>query len=113
MLNKNIKKIAKAVNIDTIITKVNYSGRKRIQKTRPKYNLIRTHTARKTFISLSLQKGMRPEQLIVITGHTSVKQMSPYIGNDKNKLSSDLKEKWNKNGIANLNGNEELNHRYH
>ena len=113
MLNKNIKKIAKAVNIDTIITKVNYSGRKRIQKTRPKYNLIGTHTARKTFISLSLQKGMRPEQLIVITGHTSVKQMSPYIGNDKNKLSSDLKEKWNKNGIANLNGNEELNHRYH
>ena len=91
---------------------MNYSGRKRIQKTLPKYNLIGTHTARKTFISLSLQKGMRPEQLIAITGHTSVKQMSPYIGNDKNKLSSDLKEKWNKNGIAYSIHNEELNQRH-
>ena len=98
MLNKNIKKIAKAVKIDTIITKVNYCGRKRIQLTKCKHSFIGTHTARKTFISLSLQRGMRPEQLKSITGHTSVKQMTPYIGNDKNKLSIDLKEKWNKNG---------------
>jgi len=99
MMNKNIKKIAKAVKIDTLITKVNYCGRKRIQKTGPKYKFIGTHTARKTFISLSLQKGMRPEQLKSITGHTSVKQMTPYIGNDKSKLNSDLKEKWNKNAL--------------
>lgn len=98
IVNRNIKKIAKAVKIDTIITKVNYSGRKRVQLTLPKHEFIGTHTARKTFISLSLQKGMRPEQLKAITGHTAVKQMAPYIGNDKNRLSSDLKEKWNKNG---------------
>ena len=98
IVNRNIKKIAKDVKIDTIITKVNYCGKKRVQVTEPKYKLIGTHTARKTFISLSLQRGMRPEQLKAITGHTSVKQMSPYIGNDKNRLNSDLKEKWNKNG---------------
>ena len=97
MLNKNIKKIAKAGKIDTIITKVNYCGKKRIQLTQPKHKFIGTHTARKTFISLSLQWGIRPEQLKAITGHTSVKQMTPYIGNDKTQLTSDLKEKWNKN----------------
>jgi integrase len=95
-LNKNIKVIAKAVNIDTIITKVNYCGRNRIQTTRPKYNLIGTHTARKTFISLSLERGIRPEQLKAITGHSTVDQMGPYIGIDKSNLIEDIKEKWNK-----------------
>lgn len=107
MLNKNIKKIAREVKIDTIITKVNYCGRKRIQETKPKYNFIGSHTARKTFISLSLQWGMRPEQLKSITGHTSVKQMTPYIGTEKNKLISDLKDKWNRNGIDHSNENGE------
>ncbi|PQJ10514.1 hypothetical protein CJD36_011095 [Flavipsychrobacter stenotrophus] len=97
IVNRNIKKIAKEVKIDTVITKVNYSGKERIQLTQPKYSFIGTHTARKTFISLSLQWGMRPEQLKAITGHTSVKQMTPYIGNDKANLTKDLKAKWNKN----------------
>jgi integrase len=107
MLNKNIKKIAKDAKIDTVITKVNYCGKKRIQVTKPKYNFIGSHTARKTFISLSLQWGMRPEQLKSITGHTSVKQMNPYIGNDKNKLMTDLKNKWNRNGTEHSNESRE------
>ncbi|MBX2907222.1 MAG: site-specific integrase [Taibaiella sp.] len=100
MLNKNLKKIAKAAKIDTVITKVNYCGKKRIQVTKPKYSFIGSHTARKTFISLSLQWGMRPEQLKSITGHTSVKQMNPYIGNDKDRLTSDLKSMWNRTDVV-------------
>ena len=95
---KNIRDIAKEVGIDTTISKVNYRIKKRIEVTKNKYDLIGTHTARKTFISICLEKGIRPEQIMAISGHTSVKQMAPYMGLDKTRLSNDLKEKWNKNG---------------
>lgn len=93
----NIKAIAKAVGIDTPTPKVNYRLKKRVEVTKPKHDFIGTHTARKTFISICLEKGIRPEQIMTISGHTSVKQMLPYIGTDKNKFVNDLKEKWNKN----------------
>ncbi len=96
MINKNLKIIGLTAGIDTIITKVNYSGVKRVERTSPKYKFISTHMARKTFITLSLEKGMRDEQIITFTGHTSIRQLRPYVGTEREKRNSDLMEKWNK-----------------
>jgi site-specific recombinase XerD len=38
------------------------------------------HTARRTFVTLSLEKGMRPEVVQSITGHEDYKTMKKYMG---------------------------------
>lgn len=48
----------------------------------PKYELITTHTARRTFVTSSLKRGLHPNVIMKITGHTSSKTMERY-----NKMS--------------------------
>ena len=47
--------------------------------TRPKYELIGTHTARRTFVTLALEGGMRLETLMGITGHKDYKMLPWYL----------------------------------
>ena len=54
----------------------------------PKWEFISTHTARRTFVTLSLEKGMRPEVLMTITGHKDNKTMKKYL-----KIVSKVKER--------------------
>lgn len=56
-----------------------YSGVKRIELVRPKYKFISKHTARRTYTTLSLQKGMRAELVMAITGHANYKTMQEYM----------------------------------
>lgn len=58
---------------------VKYKGNERIETTYKKYEVIGTHTARRTFISLSLQKGMKPDVIMAITGHTTYRMMQKYL----------------------------------
>ena len=66
---------------------------KNITKTefKPKYELIGTHTARKTFICLAYERGLDVEMIKSITGITREKTLRRYlhISNEtkKNKLS--------------------------
>jgi integrase len=46
-----------------------------IETTYKKFEVVGTHTARRTFISLSLQKGMKPDVSMDITGHTTYRMM--------------------------------------
>jgi len=98
--NMYIKEICKLAKIDEILTVVKYRGAERIETTAPKYNFITTHTARRTFVTLSLEKGMRPETLMEITGHKDYKTFKRYI-----KITSKVKEiemnnTWNINNIS-------------
>ena len=65
--------------VDDTISIDKYQGAKRITISEPKYNLVTTHTARRTFITLSLEKGMRPEVVMKITGHKDWKSFKKYI----------------------------------
>ncbi|MFH1051548.1 MAG: tyrosine-type recombinase/integrase [bacterium] len=85
--NEHLKELCKIANIDESITIVKYSGAERIEKTFKKYELIATHTARRTFVTLSLEKGMRPETVMEITGHKDYKTFKKYI-----KISTKVKQ---------------------
>ena len=79
VLNRMIKKISLNVGLDYNIKLVSYKGNKRNEKLVPKYNLISSHTARKTFITLSLLRGMSVEAIKKISGHTSDKEFRKYL----------------------------------
>ena len=78
-MNKYIKDICKLAGITSQIPMVKYSGKTRLDKSAPKYSFISSHTARRTFVSLSVEKGMNSEVIMRITGHESYRTMKKYL----------------------------------
>ena len=73
--------------MDDIVVKTSFIGSKRIEEKIKKHDMISTHTARRTFITISLEKGMRPDIVMSITGHKSYSSFKKYI-----KLSEKVRE---------------------
>ena len=78
-LNSYIKELCKNAEINEPIEIVRFRGSKRETITYPKYELIHLHTGRKTFCTLSLEKGMSAEQVMSISGHTDYKSFKRYV----------------------------------
>ncbi len=78
-MNTYLKELCKKAKIDELVKVVKYKGSERIETTYKKYEVVGTHTARRTFISLSLQKGMKPDVIMAITGHTTYRMMQKYL----------------------------------
>jgi integrase len=58
---------------------VRFRGAVREAKILPKFKLIGVHTGRKTFATLSLEKGMSAEETMAITGHKDYKSFKRYV----------------------------------
>jgi integrase len=84
--NNHLKEICRAAEINSLVQLVHNVGKDRIEETKAKYELISSHTARRTFITLSLKRGVMPEMVQQVSGHRSKsrKSFNRYI-----KLSSD------------------------
>ncbi|MFD1874284.1 site-specific integrase [Hymenobacter bucti] len=78
-LNRYLKELAALAGIDTLTERTHYAGGKRHTQTAPKYEFVTTHTARRTFVTLALEDGLRPELLMKITGHKDLKTFSRYV----------------------------------
>ncbi|WP_090706659.1 site-specific integrase [Daejeonella rubra] len=86
-MNNFLKEIAEICELNEIIRLTKYRGVEKVETIEPKYKLITTHTARRTFVTLSLEKGMRAETVMSITGHKDYHSFKKYIKlTDKVKL---------------------------
>ncbi|WP_324671481.1 site-specific integrase [Hymenobacter sp. GOD-10R] len=79
VLNRYLKELAALAGIDTLTERTHYAGGKRHTTTAPKYEFVTTHTARRTFVTLALEAGLRPELIMKITGHKDLKSFSRYV----------------------------------
>jgi integrase len=78
-LNQALKALGRVAEIKQEVAIQRYRGAKRLDSKIPKHKLITTHTARRTFITLSLEKGIRPEVVMSITGHKDYRTFKAYI----------------------------------
>lgn len=78
-MNLYLKDIAKAAGIDTPTRIVYFNGNKRHEEVFPKWALITTHVARRTFVVTALQLGIAAEVIMRWTGHSKFEAMKPYI----------------------------------
>ncbi len=85
--NDYVKEVCQLAGIDEPTEHTHYIGSKRITQTVSKHELISSHTGRRTFITLSLERGMRPETVMKITGHKDLKTMMRYV-----KVTDKMKE---------------------
>ncbi len=93
-MNNYIKELCELAGIDETITIVKYRGNKRIEETKKKFEIIGTHTARRTFITLSLRKGMKPEVIMKITGHKSYNMFQKYLKIADDHTRKEMFEAW-------------------
>ncbi len=91
-MNEYLKEIGKICKFDTPITEVYYKGNDRIEEVKPKYEHIGTHTARRTFISNALMKGIPTNVVMKWTGHSDYNAMKPYIAIADKAKASEMKK---------------------
>lgn len=78
-MNEYVHELCKVAEIDEPVRQTYYKGNDRIDIIRPKYELVGTHTGRRTFICNALAIGIPPQVVMKWTGHSGYKAMSPYI----------------------------------
>lgn len=86
--NQHLKTLGFMAKLNDPVTVVGYSGNKRNETTVKKWEILSTHTARKTFISLAIFLGMTVEEVASITGHKSDSIKRYYTIQDQQKRES-------------------------
>ena len=87
--NDYLKELGKLAGFDQPQSKVIYRGSERIETTTPKYEILTSHVARKTFVTIGLYLGIPAEMIRSFTGHKDPKVMERYLKFNmtmKNKL---------------------------
>lgn len=95
-LNQYLKELCKKAELFDKVRITEQKGNQFEETEYQKYELITTHTARRTFITLSLTKGMNAQIVMSITGHKSYNSFKKYVNlvtTDKQKA---LKDTWGK-----------------
>ena len=88
-LNLNIKTLGLICEFNDPQTRVFYRGRKRLERTVPKWECLSTHCARRTFICNALSSGVNAPTIMKWTGHSDYSAMKPYIDvTDRDKENS-------------------------
>ena len=90
--NREIKVLFKKIGVDGIesITK---RDRNKTTIIKHKYDLISSHTGRRTYISINLEKGIRPDTLMKTTGHRSYETMLIYVQQHQDSIFKEMYDK--------------------
>jgi len=101
-MNRSIKELCKLAGILTPIEIVRFYGKKRSVVVYPKYELIHFHTGRKTFITLSLEKGMSAEEVMEISGHSDYRSFKRYVRVTEKRKKTVMVKAWGSNTILKI-----------
>ena len=78
-VNRSIKTICELAGIKEPVFKTQYKNNQPFQKRFYKYELVSSHTARRSFATNCYKTGMAIELIMAITGHSKTSQLMEYI----------------------------------
>jgi len=88
--NRMLKTVSKTLGMTEKKVITRYYGSKREDSMVSKWQLVCTHTARRTFVILALERGMRPEVVMKITGHKKLSTLQRYISISDKVMQSEM-----------------------
>lgn len=91
-INKHIKTLCKIVGIEEPVQKYITRGGKLVETTYKKYELVTSHTARRSGATNMHLAGMPDDLIMACTGHSSVNQLYQYIKANRIKTIEELKK---------------------
>ncbi|MDQ2178806.1 phage integrase SAM-like domain-containing protein [Marinifilum sp. D714] len=92
--NKRIQEACKLAGFDEKIKEIIYSGTKKEIVYNLKYKMISSHTARRTFITLSSEKGMPDHIIMKITGIKDPKTLIKYKKTSQKSVVDSMQKYW-------------------
>lgn len=95
-MNKYIKEACKEAGINENVSRTKQIGAKVETKYFEKHRLIGTHTARRTFVTMSHELGMKTEYIMEITGHEDYRTLIQYLRINEDKVIEDMRKAWAK-----------------
>jgi len=92
--NNYVKELCELAGIKDPVEIVRYRGAVRDSKIYPKHELVSAHTGRKTFVTLSLAKGIPAEVVMKVTGHSDYKSFKRYVEVDEGRKRDAMSRAW-------------------
>jgi len=92
--NEYLKELFLYLEFFDDVKHINFIGKKRTETIHKKWELITSHTARKTFVTLSLEAGMRQETVMKISGHTSYESFKRYMKITDTMVKNETLKAW-------------------
>ena len=89
-----MKDICRLAGLDEIIEIQTTKGGKAIKELKRKWELVQSHTARRTGATLMYLAGMDYYDIMRITGHTSPTMLKKYIKADSLEVAYKITEKY-------------------
>ena len=84
--NQYLKEVCQQAGIIREHSWITLSGKKRIAHSDYRFNLVTSHTGRRTFCTLALKSGIDSEHIMKVTGHRSYDQFREYVKVDDEDL---------------------------
>lgn len=91
-LNNYLKELAQEAGFTQEVEISEYKAGRQEKKTVQKWELISSHTARRSFATNAFKKGLPPAQIMKFTGHTSVQTLMKYIKAGLEETAVELSE---------------------
>lgn len=81
-INDCIKEVAQMTGINELVNYERTQGGIKIIEKIPKYNLVSTHTARRSYATNKFKAGVPVHDIMILTGHKSEREFLKYIRED-------------------------------
>tara|TARA_R110002096_G_scaffold63797_4_gene156177 strand:- start:988 stop:2274 length:1287 start_codon:yes stop_codon:yes gene_type:complete len=98
-LSKYIKEVCEVAKINEPIEIVRFKGAQPFSNIFPKHKLVSAHTGRKTFCTLSLERGASVETVMKWSGHESYASFKRYVNLSRTHSISEMERVWGKKAI--------------
>lgn len=88
--NVIIKEVSEKAGITEVYEKIRHSGSKLVASIVPKYKMVSSHTARRSFARRWYERGGDMLKLSKFLGHSSIRTTELYVGVEDNEANDEM-----------------------
>jgi integrase len=93
-LNDYLKELGQLAGINAPVEVIRFRGGVRESTTVAKWERLGCHTGRRTVVTLSLERGLRPETIMKVTGHRGWKSFQRYVNVTSDTVEREFRQSW-------------------
>lgn len=98
VFNREIKELFKKIGLNRKVVLLWRQSNQKIEDTKELWEIVSSHTGRRTFVTLSLEQGISMHNLMLSTGHTKTSTLLKYNKTSRASVSKEFEEKVSNRG---------------